>query len=64
VIRAESLDADFGRGGSDDYAKDEIEKEVIKKGVENIELEGEFSSWSISIHRENQLYGEKLSQLP
>ena len=42
VIRAESLDADFGRGGSDDYAKDEIEKEVIKKGVENIELEGEF----------------------
>jgi methyl-accepting chemotaxis protein len=42
VIRAESLDTDFGKGGSDDYAKDEIEKEVIKKGEEKIELEGEF----------------------
>jgi PAS domain S-box-containing protein len=44
VIRAESLDKDFGKGGSDDYAKTEIEKEVITKGVEKIELEGEFLS--------------------
>ena len=42
VIRAESLDIDFGRGASADYAKDEIEIEVIKKGEEKIELEGEF----------------------
>ncbi len=42
VIRTDALDKDYGKGGPDDYAKDEIEKEVIKKGEEKIELEGEF----------------------
>jgi len=41
VIRADPLDKDFGKGGPDDYARDEIEKEVINKGEEKIELEGE-----------------------
>ena len=42
VIRTHSLDKDYGKGGPDDYAKDEIEREVITKGKEKIQLEGEF----------------------
>ena len=42
VIRTDSVDKDYVKGGSDDYAKDQIEKEVITKGKEKIELEGEF----------------------
>jgi methyl-accepting chemotaxis protein len=42
VIRSDSLDGDFGKGGTEDYAKDDVEKEVIRNGKEKIELEGEF----------------------
>jgi PAS domain S-box-containing protein len=42
VIRADSLDKDYGKGGPDDYAKDNIEKEVIKTGVERVVIEGEY----------------------
>ena len=42
VIRTDSLDKDYGKGGSNDYAKDDIEREVITKGKEKIRLEGEF----------------------
>lgn len=42
VIRAESLDRDFGKGGAGDYASDSIEKEVISSGKEQIAVEGQF----------------------
>ncbi|TAN46000.1 MAG: chemotaxis protein [Nitrospirae bacterium] len=36
VIRAESLDKEYGKRDADHYAKDEIEKEVISKGVQKV----------------------------
>ena len=42
VIRADALDKDYGKGGTDDYPKDEIDKEVLGKGVEKVMLEGEY----------------------
>ncbi len=42
VIRAEALDADYGKGNPDDYPKDAIEKQVIATGNEQVLLEGEY----------------------
>jgi methyl-accepting chemotaxis protein len=42
VIRAESLDRDFGRGQSSDYAADADEKEVISAGREKVHIDGQF----------------------
>src|SRR5208283_5858772 len=36
VSRAGSLDKDYGKGGTDQYANDDIEKKVIEKGTERI----------------------------
>lgn len=36
VIRAESLDKEYGKREAEHYAKDEIEKEVISKGVPKV----------------------------
>ena len=41
VIRTDNLDKVFGKGGPDEYAQDDIEKEVINKGAEQIVIEGE-----------------------
>ena len=41
VIRAEVLDKDYGKGKPEEYPKDEIEREVVEKGMERIFLEGE-----------------------
>ncbi len=42
IIRADSLDKDYGKGRPDEYAKDDIEREVIRKGADRIETEGEY----------------------
>jgi methyl-accepting chemotaxis protein len=42
VIRSDSLDKDYGKGQPGDYAKDDIEKEVIQRGTERIVIEGEY----------------------
>jgi methyl-accepting chemotaxis protein len=42
VIRAEALDKDYGKGTAVEYPKDDIEKEVIEKGIEKVVLEGEY----------------------
>jgi X-X-X-Leu-X-X-Gly heptad repeat protein len=42
IIRTDSLDKDYGKGRPEEYAKDDIEKEVIQKGVERIVIEGEY----------------------
>ncbi len=42
VIRAEALDADYGKGNPDDYPRDAIEKEVIATAREKVVLEGEY----------------------
>ncbi len=40
IIRADILDKDYGRGRPDEYARDDIEKEVIQKGAERVVIEG------------------------
>ncbi len=40
VIRAETLDKDFGKGRSEEYASDDLEKEVIQKGIEKVYIDG------------------------
>ncbi len=40
IIRADILDRDYGKGMLDEYAKDDLEKEVVQKGVERIEIAG------------------------
>jgi len=42
VIRSENLDGDFGKGNAEDYAANDMEREVIKKGVERVVVEGDF----------------------
>jgi X-X-X-Leu-X-X-Gly heptad repeat protein len=42
IIRTDSLDKDYGKGRHDEYARDDIEKEVINKGTERIQIEGEY----------------------
>ncbi len=42
ILRTDTLDKDYGRGGADEYAGDDIEKEVIKKGGGRIAIEGEY----------------------
>jgi methyl-accepting chemotaxis protein len=42
VIRTDNLDKDFGKGGPDDYAKNDLEREVISKGAERVVIEGEY----------------------
>lgn len=41
VIRSEVLDGSFGKSDADDYAGDDIEKEVIGKGIQRVCIEGE-----------------------
>ena len=42
IIRTDSLDKDYGKGGPDEYAKDDIERAVVTKGTERIVIEGEY----------------------
>jgi X-X-X-Leu-X-X-Gly heptad repeat protein len=42
MIRTDSLDKDYGKGRPEEYAKDDIEKEVVQKGVERVVIEGEY----------------------
>jgi PAS domain S-box-containing protein len=42
IIRAERLDKVYGKGGPDDYANDDIEKEVIQTGAERVVIQGEY----------------------
>ncbi|MBF0560294.1 MAG: HAMP domain-containing protein, partial [Nitrospirae bacterium] len=42
IMRSDTLDKDYGKGGTDEYADDDIEKEVIKKGAERIVIDGEY----------------------
>src|SRR5208283_1488738 len=42
IMRNNIVDKDFGKGGTDEYANDAIEKEVIGKGSERIAMEGEY----------------------
>jgi methyl-accepting chemotaxis protein len=42
LMRSEDIDNEFGKGMPDKYAKDEIEKAVIKSGRENIQIEGNY----------------------
>ncbi|MGD0281668.1 MAG: bacteriohemerythrin [Dissulfurispiraceae bacterium] len=42
IMRSDTLDKDKGKGGADEYANDDIEKEVIEKGSERIAIEGEY----------------------
>ncbi len=41
IIRANVLDRDYGQGRPDEYAKDDLEKDVLQKGAERIEIEGD-----------------------
>jgi methyl-accepting chemotaxis protein len=40
VIRSETLDRDYGKGDSKDYAADALDREVIEKGIERVVVEG------------------------
>ncbi|MCL4492595.1 MAG: methyl-accepting chemotaxis protein [Nitrospirae bacterium] len=40
VIRSEALDKEYGKGDAGDYPANDIEKEVVEKGIEKIVLEG------------------------
>ena len=40
TIRSEALDKEYGKGNAEDYPSNEVEKEVIEKGVEKVVLEG------------------------
>lgn len=42
VLRAESLDKDFGKGSAQDYASDALEREVISSGKEQVVLDGQY----------------------
>ncbi|HAK88115.1 MAG: hypothetical protein A2077_02920 [Nitrospirae bacterium GWC2_46_6] len=42
VIRTDTLDKDYGKGGPDEYAKDDIEKKVIENGNEQVVIEGDY----------------------
>lgn len=39
VVRATAVDKDYGKGETGDYARDDIEKEVLEKGLEKIVIE-------------------------
>ena len=41
IIRTDALDKDYGKGAENEYAKDDVEKAVIEKGIERIVFEGE-----------------------
>ncbi len=42
IIRAETLDKDFGKASVDEYSKDAAEREVIDKAQEKIVFDGEY----------------------
>lgn len=42
VMRAAALDKEHGRGGTDEYDSDDVEKEVMEKGNERVVFEGEY----------------------
>jgi len=42
VFRADSLDEAFGKASPDEYAADDMEKEVLEKGIQHISLEGQY----------------------
>ncbi|HET6514954.1 MAG TPA: HAMP domain-containing methyl-accepting chemotaxis protein [Thermodesulfovibrionales bacterium] len=41
VIRSERLDQQFGKGSADEYPADDLDKEVIQRGIERVVLDGE-----------------------
>ncbi len=42
VIRAETLDKDYGKGADKDYASDSVEKEVLETGQKKVVREGSY----------------------
>ncbi|RJQ13664.1 MAG: HAMP domain-containing protein [Nitrospiraceae bacterium] len=42
LIRSEALDKEFGNGLPDEYPRDETEKDVLEKGIEQIVIEGDY----------------------
>jgi len=40
IIRADVLNQKYGNGNSDNYPKDDLEKEVVTKGMERVAVEG------------------------
>ncbi len=41
VIRSENVDRDFGKSNAEDYTADDLDRDVIEKGVERVVVEGD-----------------------